>query len=90
MDPQKRKLRIGYGINQMPHQTLPRRCQSIVFAAEGNNSEIPAVAREAQGDEWQAIWERARQIYGGYDAYARRIKDRQIHIMLLSTSPPER
>ena len=43
-----------------------------------------AVAREVQGDERQAIWERARQIYGGYDAYARRIKDRQIHIMLLS------
>jgi deazaflavin-dependent oxidoreductase (nitroreductase family) len=44
-----------------------------------------AVAREVHGEEWQAIWERARQIYGGYDAYARRIKDRQIPIMLLST-----
>jgi deazaflavin-dependent oxidoreductase (nitroreductase family) len=43
-----------------------------------------AVAREARGEERQAIWGRARQIYGGYDAYARRIKDRQIHIMLLS------
>ena len=43
-----------------------------------------AVAREVQGEEWQAIWERARQVYGGYDAYAQRIKDRQIHIMLLS------
>ena len=38
-----------------------------------------------QGEERQAIWERARQIYGGYEAYARRIKDRPIHIMLLST-----
>jgi hypothetical protein len=38
-----------------------------------------------QGEERQAIWERARQVYGGYDAYARRIKDRQIHIMLLGT-----
>jgi deazaflavin-dependent oxidoreductase (nitroreductase family) len=44
-----------------------------------------AVAREVQGEERQAIWERARQIYGGYEAYARRIKDRPIHIMLLST-----
>ena len=47
-----------------------------------------AVAREVQGEERQAIWERACQIYGGYDAYARRIKDRQIHIMLLSTQAP--
>ena len=45
----------------------------------------PAVAREVHGEQRQAIWQRARQIYGGYDAYARRIKDRQIHIMLLST-----
>jgi len=43
-----------------------------------------AVAREAEGEERQAIWERARKIYAGYEAYARRIKDRQIHIMLLS------
>ena len=47
-----------------------------------------AVAREVQGEERQEIWERARQIYGGYDAYARRIKDRQVHIMLLSTQAP--
>ncbi len=47
-----------------------------------------AVAREVQGEERRAIWERARQIYGGYEAYARRIKDRPIHIMLLSTQAP--
>jgi deazaflavin-dependent oxidoreductase (nitroreductase family) len=47
-----------------------------------------AVAREVQGEERQAIWEQARQIYGGYEAYARRIKDRQIHIMLLSMRVP--
>ena len=47
-----------------------------------------AVAREVQGEERLAIWERARQIYGGYEAYARRIKDRQIHIMLLSMQAP--
>ena len=44
-----------------------------------------AVAREVHGEQRRAIWERARQLYGGYDAYARRIKDRPIHIMLLST-----
>ena len=54
-----------------------------------------AVAREAQAEERQAIWEQARQIYAGYEAYARRIKDRKIHIMLLSmqatsASGPER
>jgi deazaflavin-dependent oxidoreductase (nitroreductase family) len=45
---------------------------------------VPARAREAEGEEWSAIWARARQIYGGYDAYARRINDRRIHIMVLS------
>ena len=49
------------------------------------NKSAAAVAREAQGEERQAIWEQARQIYAGYEAYARRIKDRQIHVMLLST-----
>jgi deazaflavin-dependent oxidoreductase (nitroreductase family) len=47
-----------------------------------------AGAREVHGDERQAIWGRARQIYAGDDAYARRIKDRQVHIMLLSTHAP--
>ena len=59
------------------------------------NKKAEAVAREAQGEERQAIWEQARQIYAGYEAYAKRIKDRQIHIMLLSmqatsASGPER
>jgi deazaflavin-dependent oxidoreductase (nitroreductase family) len=55
---------------------------AIQVAYQGKST--AAVAREAQGDEWQAIWERARQIYGGYEAYARRIEGRPIHIMLLS------
>jgi hypothetical protein len=46
-------------------------------------------------DSVAETWEQARQIYAGYEAYARRIKDRQIHIMLLSmqatsASCPER
>ena len=44
---------------------------------------IPARAREAEGDEWTAIWAKARQMYAGYEAYARRIRDRPIHIMVL-------
>jgi deazaflavin-dependent oxidoreductase (nitroreductase family) len=43
-----------------------------------------AAVREVQGQQRQAPWQRARQIYGGHDAYARRITDRQIHIMLPS------
>lgn len=44
---------------------------------------VKAVAREADEDEWQAIWDRARTIYVGYEAYASRIRSRQIHIMIL-------
>jgi deazaflavin-dependent oxidoreductase (nitroreductase family) len=46
---------------------------------------VRAVAREAGEEEGTAIWNRARTIYVGYEAYARRIKDRQIHIMILGT-----
>lgn len=48
------------------------------------NRRVAATAREADDEEWQAIWTRARSIYGGYEAYARRITDRKIHIMILS------
>jgi len=47
---------------------------------------VRVIAREAEGQEWQAIWERARQIYAGYEAYARRISGRRIHIMVLSVA----
>jgi deazaflavin-dependent oxidoreductase (nitroreductase family) len=43
-------------------------------------------AREAEGSEWQEAWNRARRLYSGYDAYSRRITDRKIHIMVLSTA----
>ncbi len=46
---------------------------------------VAAVAREAQGQEWQAIWAQARSIYAGYEAYARRIQGRKIPIVILST-----
>jgi hypothetical protein len=45
---------------------------------------VTATAREADDGEWQQIWDRARGIYAGYDSYARRIKGRKVHIMLLS------
>lgn len=46
---------------------------------------VKAIAREAGEEESQAIWDRARTIYAGYEAYASRIKSRPIHIMVLST-----
>jgi deazaflavin-dependent oxidoreductase (nitroreductase family) len=45
-----------------------------------------AVAREVEGDEWDAVWRRACSFYAGYAAYARRIKGRPIHIMALRAS----
>lgn len=45
---------------------------------------VSAVAREADADEAEAIWARARTIYAGYEAYALRIKGRKIRVMILS------
>ena len=53
------------------------------------NKTIKAVARAAGNGERQAIWDRARTIYVGYDAYASRIKNREIHIMVLGTAESE-
>jgi len=47
---------------------------------------VNATAREADEDEWQQIWAQARNIYGGYEAYASRITNRKIRIMILSAS----
>ena len=47
------------------------------------NQRVPVRAREAEGAERDAIWERGREIYAGYESYARRIKDRDVHIMVL-------
>ena len=48
------------------------------------NKTVKASAREASDEERTAIWDRARAIYVGYEAYASRIKNRKIHIMILS------
>jgi deazaflavin-dependent oxidoreductase (nitroreductase family) len=50
------------------------------------NKTVSAIAREASAEERRAIWARARTIYAGYEAYARRIKSREIPIMILSSS----
>jgi deazaflavin-dependent oxidoreductase (nitroreductase family) len=47
---------------------------------------VRAAAREAGDDERAAIWDRARSIYAGYEAYARRITARKIRIMVLSAA----
>ncbi len=59
------------------------------------NSEVEVVyrgsiakarAREVDGAEREAIWETARGIYSGYEAYARRITNRPIHIAVLEAT----
>ena len=48
---------------------------------------VPVVVREAEGDEREAVWARGCQIYAGYQAYARRLDHRQIHVMVLEPPP---
>ncbi len=60
-------------------------CAEPRLDVEYRDKKVQAIAREAGDDEWQQIWDNARQIYAGYDAYARRIRDRRIRIMVLST-----
>jgi deazaflavin-dependent oxidoreductase (nitroreductase family) len=49
-----------------------------------HNRTVSATAREAAAGERRAILGQARKIYAGYEAYARRISDREIPIMVLS------
>lgn len=48
---------------------------------------VPVRSREADGAERDEIWDRARRIYAGYEAYARRINDRPVHVMVLQAAP---
>lgn len=50
------------------------------------DTSVSARAREARDDERPVIWDAARKIYAGYEAYARRITGRTIRIMVLSTA----
>jgi len=53
------------------------------------NRTVKAIAREAGDGERQDIWDRARTIYAGYQAYASRITNREIHIMVLGSGEPQ-
>jgi deazaflavin-dependent oxidoreductase (nitroreductase family) len=47
---------------------------------------VSVVAREAEGAEREAIWARGCEIYAGYAAYARRISNRDVHVMVLEAA----
>jgi len=49
-----------------------------------DGEELSVVAREADAREREVIWAQATQVYGGYEKYKARIKDREIPILLLS------
>jgi len=49
-------------------------------------TQVRALAREAGDDERAEIWDRARSIYAGYEAYAQRITARKIRIMVLTAA----
>lgn len=44
---------------------------------------VDVVAREAVGEEWDAVLRTAASIYPGYDAYRARIRDRAIPVLVL-------
>ncbi len=48
---------------------------------------VAVVAREAQGDEWEAVLRTAASIYPGYDAYRERIRERAIPVLILELAP---
>ena len=48
---------------------------------------VPVVAREAEGDEREAAWASGCRLYAGYQAYARRLDHRKIHVMVLEPGP---
>lgn len=43
-------------------------------------------ARDAEGDERERLWERAVEIYKGYDTYESRAGEREIPVVVLSTA----
>lgn len=48
---------------------------------------VAVVAREAEGDEWDAVMRTAASIYPGYDAYRARITGRAIPVLVLEPAP---
>jgi hypothetical protein len=55
-----------------------------VVKASINGSAYDFIAREVSGEERARYWDKASAIYGGYAAYERRVKGRQIPVILLS------
>ena len=49
-----------------------------------NGSEVDFIARELTGEERERYWEKAAAVYGGYDAYKRRVGEREIPVLILS------
>lgn len=47
---------------------------------------VAVTAREAVGDEWEAVLHRAASIYPGYDAYRIRITGRPIPVLVLEVA----
>lgn len=67
-----------FNLHSNPHAELRFRDRTVAVVAE-----------EIEGPEWQTVWEAGNRLYPGYDAYARRIRDREVRIMVLrSTSGP--
>lgn len=54
-----------------------------------HGEEFPVIAREADPREREVIWSQATQVYGGYEKYKARIKDREIPILILSRKTEE-
>jgi deazaflavin-dependent oxidoreductase (nitroreductase family) len=71
-----------FGQPGTPNWYYNLRAQPVIEIAY-RGKVVPARAREVEGEEWVTIWAEARQIYAGYEVYARRIRDRPIHIMVL-------
>lgn len=49
------------------------------------NRRVPAIAREVEGPVRDEVWDEGCRVYSGYAAYASRIKDRTIRVMVLTT-----
>jgi deazaflavin-dependent oxidoreductase (nitroreductase family) len=61
-----------------------RKTPEVELEFEGRKAR--AVASEVTGQDWQRAWDAGVAAYSGYAAYARRIKDREVHIMRLSAA----
>jgi len=54
---------------------------AVTVRADGDTGAYRA--REATDDEYDAYWSRARELYAGFEAYARRSGDRDMPIIVL-------